>query len=102
MSATGAVALLLVLALVMANLPFVNERLFVVGPRRTPKGLGWRLLELLVFGALVTGAGLLLEARQGQIHAQGWQFYAVVGCLFLVLAFPGFVWRHLRRGRGAA
>jgi hypothetical protein len=99
MSATGAVALLLVLAALMANLPFVNERLFVVGPRREPKGLGWRLLELLVFGALVTGAGIALEARQGQIHPQGWQFYAVVACLFFVLAFPGFVWRHLRRRR---
>jgi len=99
MSATGAVALLLVLAVLMANLPFVNERLFVVGPRRSPKALGWRLLEPIAGRIQVGRIGVLLEARQGQVHAQGWQFYAVVGCLFLVLAFPGFVWRHLRRRR---
>ena len=48
------VVLVLVLAAVAANLPFVNERLFVLGPRRVPaKSLGWRLLELLCFGAAV-------------------------------------------------
>jgi len=40
---TLSVALLLALAVVAANLPFVNERLFVFGPLRTPaKSLGWR------------------------------------------------------------
>jgi hypothetical protein len=26
-----------------------------------------------------------------------WQFYAVTVCLYLVLGFPGFVHRYLRR-----
>jgi hypothetical protein len=94
------VALVLVVAALAANLPFVNERLFVVGPRRDPKGLGWRLLELVVLGGLTIGLGLLLEARIGQRHPQGWEFYAAAGCLFVTLAFPGFVWRYLRRGHG--
>lgn len=97
MPATAAVWLVIGLAVLAANLPFVNERLFVVGPRRDPKGLGWRLLELVAFCGLTVGAGMALEARLGQVHAQRWEFYAAVGCLFLTLAFPGFVWRQLRR-----
>ena len=90
--------LVLLAAVVSANLPFVNERLFAVGPRRAPKSLAWRLLELLVFGGLTLLLGMALEARIGQRQPQRWEFYAAAGCLYLVLAFPGFVWRYLRRG----
>lgn len=90
-------------ACVLANLPFVNERLFIVGPRGDPKALGWRLLELLLLYGVVLGLGWLLEDRIGRRHAQGWQFYVTMGALFLTFASPGFVWRYLRRGaRGAA
>ena len=89
--------LVLIVALVAANLPFVNERIFVVGPRRAPKGLGWRLIELVVLWGLTLGIGVALEARIGQRQPQGWEFYAAFGCMFLTLAFPGFVWRYLRR-----
>ncbi|WP_430421246.1 DUF2818 family protein [Methylibium petroleiphilum] len=98
MTTSPAVWLVLALALLAANLPFVNERLFVVGPQRAPaKSLGWRLLELLSLGALVVLLGMGLEARIGQRHPQGWEFYAVMLCLFFTFAFPGFVWRYLRR-----
>ncbi|MBA2723881.1 MAG: DUF2818 family protein [Methylibium sp.] len=100
MTSSAAVWVVLALAVLAANLPFVNERLFVIGPLRAPKNLGWRLLELLVFGAGVVAFGMFLEARIGQRHPQGWEFYAIVLCLFLTLAFPGFVWRVLRRRRG--
>ena len=97
MEQTASVWMVLLVAVVAANLPFVNERLFVVGPRRDPKNLGWRLLELLVLFGLVLGLGFGLETRLGQRQPQGWEFYAVALCLFLTLAFPGFVWRYLRR-----
>jgi hypothetical protein len=90
---------LIAVALLAANLPFANERLFIVGPRRAPKHLGWRLLELLLlFGAVVL-VGMAIEDHIGRRHVQGWQFYVALGCLFLTFAFPGFVWRYLRRGR---
>ncbi|HWP19723.1 MAG TPA: DUF2818 family protein [Burkholderiaceae bacterium] len=100
MEQTASIWLVLLVAAVAANLPFANERLFAVGPRRERKGLGWRVLELLVGFGLTLVVGFALEARLGQRHAQGWEFYAVFGCLFLTLAFPGFVWRYLRRHRG--
>jgi hypothetical protein len=92
--------LVLATALVAANLPFVNERLFIVGPKRAPsKAFGWRLLELLLLFGAVIGLGFALEARIGQRHAQGWEFYAAALAMFVTFAFPGFIWRYLRRGR---
>jgi uncharacterized membrane protein YsdA (DUF1294 family) len=100
MDQSAAVWLVLVLAAVTANLPYFNERLLLVGPRRAPKSAWWRLLELLLMAALTFGVGSALEARIGQRHVQGWEFYAVAVCLFITLGSPGFVWRYLRRGRG--
>jgi hypothetical protein len=45
----------------------------------------------------VLGIARLLESNAGNAFSQGWQFYAVTVCLFLVLAFPGFIFRYLRR-----
>ena len=54
----------IVVALIAANLPFVNERLFIVGPRRAPKALAWRLLELmLMLGLVLANAGQIEAAR---------------------------------------
>jgi hypothetical protein len=101
MAHTGEVWLVLVVALVAANLPFFNERVLLVGPRRAPrKAFGWRLLELLLLFAATLGLGLALEARIGQRHPQGWEFYAAALAMFVTFAFPGFVWRYLRRHRG--
>ena len=99
MSFSAAAWLVILLAVITANLPFVNERLFVVGPLRHPKSLGIRLLELLVWYGVVLGIGFAIEARLGQIQRQGWEFYVAMASLFVTLAFPGFVWRYLRRGR---
>ena len=99
MGSSAAVWLVLLIAVIAANLPFVNERLFVIGPTRSPKALGWRLLELVVLWGITLAIGFALEARAGQIQPQGWEFYAALGFTFLTFAFPGFVWRYLRRGR---
>ena len=87
--------LVIVLALVTANLPFLSERLFLV--RRLPesKALAWRLAELVVGYLLVGGIALALEKSIGQNAPQGWEFYAITGTLFVTLAFPGFVYRYL-------
>jgi hypothetical protein len=91
--------LVILAALVAANLPFANNRLLAVVPFARVKSLFVRLLELVVMYFLVGGLGLALEQRIGQIAPQTWEFYAVTGALFLTLAFPGFVWRYLFKHR---
>ena len=91
------ITLLLLLALVAANLPFISQRLALLGPRRPTKTLLWRLIELFVLYLLVGLLGLGLEQHAGQIAPQGWEFYAVTLSMFVTLAFPGFVWRYLMR-----
>ena len=90
-----AVILFLVAAFVAANLPWLSERIFFVVRPRDGKSPWWRLLEWLVLYFVVGGIGLALEAKvSGERHAQDWEFYAVTASLFLVFAFPGFIWRH--------
>ena len=97
MSQTASSWLVVMLALLMANLPFISNRLFAVIALKTPKSLGLRFTELVV-GYFVVGAlGLFLEQRLGQIAPQGWQFYAITGTLFITFAFPGFIYRYLFR-----
>lgn len=100
MTQSSAVWLVLLLMLVAANLPYLSERLLLIGPRLKPKNFGWRLLELTLLAVLSVGAGKLLEAHLGQRQPQGWEFYVAVLCLYITLGFPGFVWRYLRRSRG--
>lgn len=100
MNHTFSIWLVLLAALVAANLPFLNDRLLAVVARSSPKTLGIRLVELVVLYLLVGALGLALEQSAGQIAPQGWEFYATTGALFLTLAFPGFVYRYLFKRRG--
>jgi len=93
--------LLLILAFIAANLPFLVERIFfVVAPKAGSKNFAWRLLELVAMFFVVGGIAMLLESKQGDIHRQNWEFYAVNASLFVVFAYPGFVYRYLWRRRG--
>lgn len=88
----------ILLALFSANLPFFNERLFALVP--LPAGFKpvWlRLIELFVLYLAVGLVARGLESRIGSVFPQGWEFFAVTGCLFLVMAYPGFVMRYMRR-----
>ena len=98
--------LVLAVALAAANLPFLNESVFGFIPLKpTPAGAARtkrfvvRLLELIVLYFIVGLLARALESRIGSVFAQGWEFYAITGCMFLVLAFPGFVLRYLRKRR---
>ena len=100
MSQSASVWLVLLLAVLAANLPFFNERVLGVVPWSGPvKPLSARVAELLLLYFVAGGVGLLFERRVGQIAPQGWEFYAVTGALFIVLAFPGFTWRYLLKHR---
>jgi hypothetical protein len=95
MSTSSQIVILVLLALLAANLPFANQRILLVGPQRSSKPLFWRLIELVALYFVVGGIGLAIENHNGQIAPQGWEFYAVTGTMFVTLAFPGFVYRYL-------
>jgi hypothetical protein len=95
-----AVWILIILALLGANIPFVNQRLFALIPVKKiigKKSIWIRLLELICCYFLLGGLGLWFESTIGNVFPQEWEFYAVSGCLFIVFAFPGFIYQYLRR-----
>jgi Protein of unknown function (DUF2818) len=95
---TVSVWLVLGVAFLAANLPFLNERALALVALRTPRKTLWfRLFELVLLYFVVGILGLALEQSAGQIAPQGWEFYAITACLFLTFAFPGFVYRYLGR-----
>ncbi|MEO5660260.1 MAG: DUF2818 family protein [Polaromonas sp.] len=99
MSQTASVWLVVLLALMMANMPFASNRLFAIYALKSPKTLAVRLAEMLVWYLLIGGLGLYLEQRNGQNAVQGWEFYAITATLFVTFAFPGFTYRYLFKHR---
>ncbi len=95
MNQAMSVGLVVMLALLGANLPFVSDRLMAVYRLKVTKSLALRLAELLVWYLVVGAIALFLEQQVGQIAPQGWEFYAITGTLFVTFAFPGFVYRYL-------
>lgn len=88
----------ILLAALAANLPFLNQKLFAAIPLNGPSKPIWiRLIELFVMYWVVGAIAYGLESRIGNAFSQGWEFYTITACLFIVLAFPGFVYRYLRR-----
>lgn len=95
MTSTVAIWILLVLAIVAANLPWISERVLFIWTPENGKSPWNRLGEWLLLYFLVGGIGMGLEQKSmGEIHKQEWEFYAVTICLFLVFALPGFIYRH--------
>lgn len=90
------ITVLLLGAFLLANAPFLSARLCFVGPRKDTHPW-WRVGELVFAYALFIALGKGVERYVGQSSPQAWQFYAVSACLFLTMAFPGFVWRYLVR-----
>ncbi len=83
---------------IFANFPFFTESLFgVIRLKQGRKPAFARIFELLFLYAILLGIARGVESSIGNAFPQGWQFYAVTVCLFLVLGFPGFVHRYLRR-----
>ncbi len=91
--------IILLLAIVAANLPWFSNRLFYLFPLKAlPKNLAWCLLELVALYFVVGAIALYAEySTLGQFSPQVWKFYVVTACLFIVFAFPGFIYKVLWR-----
>ena len=101
MDATVASWLVIAAALVAANLPFFNDKVFALVATRWPrKPLFVRLAEMTVLYFVVGLTGFALEAQIGNRFQQTWEFYAISACIFIVLGFPGFIVRYLRKRHG--
>ncbi len=100
MNTAAAALVVLLIGVVLANLPFFTVRFFGIFSRPV-KTVWWRLLELVVYYLIFLAIGRGLEAYVGRLQTQLWQFYAITFLIFLVLGYPGFVWRYLRRQRSS-
>jgi len=90
--------LVIAVALVLANLPFMNEALFGFIPAFKGAKPAWmRVGELLVLYFVTGAVAYALEARIGNVFTQVKEFYMITVPLFVVLGFPGFVLRYLRK-----
>jgi len=101
-AATG--LLLLAAVILAANAPFLSRRiLLAIKPAGYDQGRDksgwWRVLELIVLYFVTLGLARLLESHAGEIYRQNWEFYAITVSLYLVFAYPGFVYRYLRKSR---
>ena len=96
MSITSAVLLLLVVAVLAANYPWLSQKVFFVFPEPEAGKSSWmRCLEWLLNFGLVLLFGLGLERKiNGVIHVQQWEFFVVGFLFFMVLAMPGFIYRY--------
>lgn len=89
--------LVLIVAFIVANLPWLSDKLFYVIPLKAKtKNLAWCIFELLVLYFAVGFLALYAEFSVfGEISHQAWEFYAITLSLFVVLAFPGFIYKIL-------
>ena len=94
---TAIIAVFLLVAVLAANLPWLNNSRFLVfiTPKQGKKRFWMEFVEWLLLYFMIGLIALGLENKQmGQLHSQDWEFYATTLCLFVVFAIPGFVYRH--------
>lgn len=86
---------LILLFLVIANLPWFTERVFLVFPLKSVKSVVIRLIELVVyyFASLLIAIAAEIQFS-GEVFPQQWEFFVTTFCLFLVLSVPGVIYRY--------
>ena len=88
--------LIIVIALIAANIPWLSNRIFFVKQTQDGKKKAvWSWVEV-IFLYLLTGLlGFGLENKiNGEIYQQGWEFYTITLCLFVVFSLPGFLFKY--------
>lgn len=80
-----------------ANLPFLNDKVLgLLKLRRSERKSGFIVCaELLVMYFIAGLLGFAFERALFNPFSLSWEFYAITLCIFLVLGFPGFVYRYL-------
>lgn len=96
MSLEQAVWMLLVMAIVLANVPWIlNQRVFIFISLKQPKTILIGMIEWFSYFVLMGLLALGLESNtMGHISPQEWEFYVINLFLFAIFAFPGFIYRY--------
>lgn len=90
-----AISIFLLAAFIVANLPWLNNRVFMIVPLKNGKPAWLRLLEWFILYFVMGFIAISMEKQaNGTIYPQDWEFYAVTLSLFMVFAFPGFIYRY--------
>jgi len=91
MSAT----LLIIIFIVIANLPWFTERVFLVYLMKEKKPVLIRLIELFIYYFACLLIAIAAEINfSGDVFPQTWEFFVTTFCLFLVLSVPGVIYRY--------
>ncbi len=86
---------LILLFFIIANLPWISDRVFCIYPLKTTKKVIIRLAETLVFYIISLLIAIAFELKfSGEVYPQTWEFFTITFCLFLVLAVPGVIYRY--------
>ncbi|NQY26696.1 MAG: DUF2818 family protein [Piscirickettsiaceae bacterium] len=86
---------LILVFLLIANLPWLTERVFLVYPLQAGKSILVRLIELIVFYFASLLIAIAAETKfSGDVFPQQWEFFVTTFCMFLVLSVPGVIYRY--------
>lgn len=83
-----------VVAVILFAIPAVVQR-----AQPIVKSFLARFLEVTALYGFVGLLGVGFESSLGSVFPQQWEFYAITYCLFMILAYPGFVLRYLLKRR---
>lgn len=86
---------LMLLAVLLANLPFVSRRFFTKQVEK--KKIWMEIVEFLSYYLVLNVVSYFLEVRSGPFHPKDWIFYVVTLSFFLILSFPSFTYRYFWR-----
>ena len=90
-----AINLLILLAIILANLPWLlRDRVFLIFSR-PDKPFWLALLEWGVYYVLAMVLARFVEWRvMGNLSEQGWELWTTTLFLFMIFTFPGFIVRY--------
>ncbi len=88
-------------ALIAASVPWRNSAVFgLIGrwsKNASTKPLWLTVVESFTLYSVVCVAMFVLESQRGDRSSQAWQFWVIMICLWVVLAFPAAAWFKLRK-----
>ena len=86
---------LILLFFIMANLPWISERVFLIYSLKMSKKIIIRLAETLVFYIFSLLLAIFLEVKfSGEVYSQGWEFFTITFCLFVVMSVPSIIFHY--------